>query len=56
MQLKERITLPSSANYPRDAAHLFVQNSKVINFNNEAHNALSGTKYSIKAQDSVIST
>ena len=54
MQLKERIILPRSANYPRDAAHLFVQNSKVNDFNNEAHNALSGKKYSIKAQDSVI--
>ena len=27
MQLKERIILPSSANYRRDAAHLFIQNS-----------------------------
>lgn len=42
MQLKERpIILPSSANYPKDAAHLFVRNSKVNDFNNEAHNALS---------------
>ena len=55
MQLKERpIILPSSANYPKDAAHLFVRNSKVNDFNNEAHNALPGTKYSIMAQDNVI--
>ena len=33
---------------------LFVQKSKVNDFNSEAHNALSGTKYSIMAQDSVI--
>ena len=34
--------------------HLFIQNAKVNNFNDRAHNALSGTKYSIKAHDSVV--
>ena len=54
MELKKRIILPSSAYCPRDAPHLFLQSSKVNDFNSEAHNALSGKKYPIKAQDSVI--
>ena len=54
MELKKRLLLPSSPNYPRDAPHLFVQNNKVNDFNNKAHSALSGQKYFIKAQDSVI--
>ena len=53
--MKKRLILPSSANYPRDAPHLFVQNNKVNEFNNEVHIALSGQKYFIKAQDGVIS-
>ena len=53
--MKKRLILPSSANYPRDAPHLFVQNNKVNKFNNEVHIALSGQKYFIKAQDGVIS-
>ena len=33
---------------------MFIQNAKVYNFNVRVHNALPGTKYSIKAHDSVI--
>ena len=54
MELKRRIILPSSVSYPRDVPHLFVQNNKVNDFNNKAHNSLQGTKYSIKAHDCVI--
>ena len=53
--MKKRLILPSSANYPTDAPHLFVQNNKVNEFNNEVHIALSAQKYFIKAQDGVIS-
>ena len=53
-KLKERTIIETCSNYPKDAPHLFIQNAKVNDFNNRAHNALSGTKYSIKAHDSVI--
>ena len=53
-KLKERIVDSSNSNYPSSAPHLFIQNAKVNEFNDRAHNALSGTKYSIKAHDSVI--
>lgn len=33
--------------------HLFIHNAKVSEFNNRVHHALPGTKYEIKAQDSV---
>jgi len=36
------------------APHLFIQNEKVNNFNNRAHNAIQGMKYTIKAYDSVV--
>lgn len=48
------IQQPSSTNYPIDAPHLFIQNAKVNEFNDRAHHAISGTKCSIKAHDSVI--
>ena len=54
MKFKEQILQPSSTNYPIDAPHLFIQNAKVNEFNDRAHRAISGTKYSIKAHDSVI--
>ena len=54
MKFKERILQPSSTNYPIDAPHLFIQNAKVIEFNDRARYAISGTKCSIKAHDSVI--
>ena len=44
----------NDALYPKDAPHLFIQNAKVNDFNDKAHNALTGTKYSIKAHDSVV--
>lgn len=34
--------------------HISIQNAKVNEFNNKAHNALSGTKCSIEAHDGVI--
>lgn len=54
MKLKERTISRTSSNYPKNAPHLFIQNAKVNEFNDKPHNALSGTKYSIKAHDSVI--
>ena len=53
-KLKQRIIKSGDANYPMDAPHLFVQNAKVNKFNDKAHHAIIGTKYSIKAHDSVI--
>ena len=53
-KLKDRCISETSPSYPKDAPHLFIQNGKVNNFNDIAHNALSGTKYSIKAHDSVV--
>ena len=38
----------------QDVPRLFIQNSKVNEFNEKAHNASQGSKYKIKAQDSVI--
>ena len=37
-----------------NAPHLFIQNAKVNEVDDKAHHALAGTKYSIKAHDSVI--
>ena len=54
MKLKERTISRTSSNYPKNAPHLFTQNVKVNEFNDIVHNSLSGTKYSIKAHDSVI--
>ena len=54
MKFKERILQPSSTDYPKDAPHLFIQNAQVNEFNDRAHRAISGAKYSIKAHNSVI--
>ena len=54
LKFNERILQPSSTNYLIDAPHLFIQNAKVNEFNDRAHQAISGTKCSIKAHDSVI--
>ena len=50
-KLKERVVMQTHSNCPKDAPHLFLQNSNV----NATHNSLpAGTKYSIKAHDSVV--
>jgi len=54
MKLKERTISQNCSNYPKNAPHLFIQNAKVNEFNDRAHNALLSTKYSIKAHDSVV--
>ena len=53
-KLKERCISENCQNYPIDIPHLFIQNSKVHEFNNRVHMAASGDKYNIKALDSVI--
>jgi len=52
--LKQRVLQPNNGSYPMKAPHLFIQNEKVNNFNNRAHNAIQGMKYTIKAYDSVV--
>ena len=52
-KLKERV-VQEDLNNPIDAPHLFIQNAKVDEFNERAHNAATGNKLRIKAQDSVI--
>ena len=52
-KLKERV-IQEDINHPVDAPHLFVQNAKVDEFNQRVHNAASGNKFRINAQDSVI--
>ena len=52
-KLKERV-IQEDINHPVDAPHLFVQNAKVGEFNQRVHNAVSGNKFGINAQDSVI--
>ena len=54
MKFKERIIEPNSCHDPKDVPHLFIQNAKVNEFNDRAHCAISGAKYSIKAYDGVI--
>ena len=54
IKFKERLIQSNNRNYPVDAPHLFIQNAKVKEFNDRAHCAISSTKYSIKAHDSVI--
>ena len=54
VKLKERLIADTSPHCPKDAPHLFIQNAKVNDFNSRAHNALPGTKYSIRAHDRVI--
>lgn len=53
-KFKQRFIQSSDKNYPLDAPHLFTTNANVNEFNDRAHRALLGTKYSIKAHDSVI--
>ena len=47
MKLKERILEDNSVNHPMDAPHLFIQNAKVNEFNDRAHRAIPGIKYTI---------
>ena len=54
VNLKQRMIEVNSNNYPLDAPHLFTENDKVNKFNDRAHRSISGTKYTIKAHDSVI--
>ena len=54
LKFKEKIIEPNHFLYPKDIPHLFIQNAKVNDFNDRAHQAISGTKYSIKAHDNVI--
>ena len=51
---KQQILQPSGSNYSVDAPHLFIQNAKVNDFNDKVHQASQGTKYNIRAHDSVI--
>jgi len=53
LQNSERV-IQEDINHPVDAPHLFVQNAKVDEFNQRVHNAASGNKFRINAQDSVI--
>ena len=53
-KLKERCISEHCMNYPIDVPHLFIQNSKVDEFNIRVHSAATGDKYTIKALDSVI--
>ena len=53
LKLKERVVQEDISN-PIDAPHLFIQNAKVDEFNERAHNAATGNKFRINAQDSVI--
>ena len=51
LKLKQRLIQQNDSNYPMDVPHLSIQNAKVNEFNDRAHHAISGTKYSIKAHD-----
>ena len=53
-KLKERCISENCTNYPIDVPHLFIQNSKVDEFNRRVHMAATGEKYTIKALDSVV--
>ena len=52
LKIKERIV--PEQNCPQQATNLFIQNAMVDEFNNQVHEAATGRKYTIKAQDSVI--
>lgn len=43
VKCKERIIEANSCHFPKDVPHLFVQNSKVNDFNEKAHRAMPGT-------------
>ena len=53
LKLKERV-VQEDISSPINAPHLFIQNAKVDEFNERAHNAATGNKFRINAQDSVI--
>lgn len=55
LKIKQR-TIPdnSSHNHFMNIPHLFIQNAKVNEFNNKAHQAATGVKHTIKALDSVV--
>ena len=53
LKLRERLFTETDLIHLRDVPRLFIQNSKVNEFNEKAHNASQGSKYKIKAQDSV---
>ena len=53
-KIKERCISKNSENYTIDVPRLFIQNSKVDEFNNRVHMAATGDKYTIKAVDGVI--
>ena len=54
MKLKERVIVNTASDHAKDAPHLFIQNAQVNDFNDQAHRAIAGTKYCIKAHDSVV--
>ena len=56
LKIKERLIAENSINDPRNVPHLFIQNTKVNQFNKRVHQAATGEKYSIQAVDSVIRT
>ena len=53
-KLKQRCMSENSTNYPIDVPHLFIQNSKVDEFNNRVHMAATGDKHTIRALDGVV--
>ena len=54
VKLKERCISQNRRNYPIDVPHLFIQNSKVDEFNNRVHMATTSDEYAIKAIDNVV--
>ncbi|PFX15052.1 hypothetical protein AWC38_SpisGene20755 [Stylophora pistillata] len=54
VNLKQRMIKANNSNYLLDAPHLSTEKEKVNKFNDRARRSISGTKYTIKAHDSVI--
>ncbi|XP_078368705.1 ATP-dependent DNA helicase Pif1-like [Oculina patagonica] len=54
LKLRQRMFTETDLIHLRDVPRLFIQNSKVDEFNVKAHSASQGCKYRIKSQDSVI--
>ena len=54
LKLKDRLLQKLGISDPMNVPHLFIQNAKVNEFNRKAHQAFTGPKFSIEAQDSVI--
>ena len=52
LKIKERCI--EEKNCPKEAPRLFIQNAMVDQYNETVHQASTGTKYTIKAQDNVI--